>query len=84
VVAFRERLRVAIDIVEDHRDEVSKVGLHEVSRSDIFNESPEPCPVPDSTTAVSSCHLASCGLVNPKHNIFCQCGEDFVAESMNR
>ncbi len=81
MIAFRERLRVTINIVEDHRDEVSKVGLHEASRSDIFNESPEPGPVLDSTTAVSSCHLASRGLVNPKNDIFCHRAYDFVSES---
>ena len=84
MVTFRERLRITINIVEDHRDEVSKVGLQEASRSDIFNESSEPYPVPDSTTAVSSRHLASCGLVNSNHNIFCHRGQDFVSASGDR
>jgi len=74
MVALRERLRVAINVVKDHRDEVAKVRLHAASPSDVLDESLEPCLVPDSAAAVSSCHLASRGLVNPKNDIFCHCG----------
>ena len=84
MVALRERLRVTINIVKDHRDEVAKVRLQAASPSDVLDETLEPCLVPDSATAVSSCHLASRGLVNPENDIICHCGKDLVSESWDR
>jgi len=71
MIAFGERLRVAVDVVKDQRDQVSKVSLLPATPLDVGNKPFEARSIPDSATAVASRHLASRGFVNPKNDFFC-------------
>jgi len=70
MVALREGLRIPINVIEDQRNHVSEVSLFPTRTADVFDQPLEPCPVPDSTTAVHPCRWASGGFVDSKNDIF--------------
>ncbi len=76
MVALREGLRVPLNVIEDHRNQVSEVSFFPSRPADVPDQPLEPCPVPESTTAVDPCRRASGGLVDSKDNIFRHRGQN--------
>jgi len=76
MVALREGLRVPINVIEDHRKQVSEVSFFPSRTADVLDEPLEPCPIPDSTTAVHPCRRASGGFMDSKNDIFRHRGQN--------